>query len=488
MREYVYPKVPNYYHDSVPDAFFNEPDLTIMEKLDGSNCKICMYDDRYNSMYGESIHDQNPDDGDVFISSKNVVRGRLSDPIDQFDAAFTRLVSELRDRLTAPALRTLHTEYNSPLVLFGEHMVQHTLDYGYGESPPPAFLGFDVLQVTRHCDPPANPFDERFTGYIPIDEMQTVFDRVDLPTVPVIEHQPGSITNPEEITIPVSEYANVKAEGVVFRSDSRSRRVKFVTEEFRERAQSSWGVHESDAESGVELFSARYLTNARIRKTVNKLLHRNTTDHISPERIATAAIADAWDEELADIRQISIPITPHRIFPEAITRARAVLDTMQTNAELNNTSLPELWSEHYESTTDSTVLHEFEPARDTITRITHRITDTDTGPEPVIVNTLLSEQQIHTVAERLVATDDRDIGRWVLTPIVDELTDYIWTEHTNVIAQLPVTFTPTMINDAVVELVIDVIENRDDVVIDEKPDDWEPDISDADPTGLDSLF
>lgn len=133
MRDYVYPKIPNYYHESVPNEFFDADNLVIIEKFDGSNCKICMYDERYSDLYGQDVHAHNPVDGDIFISSKKRIRGRLSDPIDDIDDVFTRLVTELRDELDVAALRDLHDEYQSPLLLFGEHMVKHTLDYEYAK-------------------------------------------------------------------------------------------------------------------------------------------------------------------------------------------------------------------------------------------------------------------------------------------------------------------------------------------------------------------
>ena len=123
MRNYVYPKVPNYYHDSVTDAFFDASDIVLVEKLDGTNAKVVVFDDRYSELYGPDIHKYDPSHGDVFISSKKVVRGRLSDPLDTVDDAFGRLFAKLRDRFDADALLDLHETYDSPLVLFGEHML-----------------------------------------------------------------------------------------------------------------------------------------------------------------------------------------------------------------------------------------------------------------------------------------------------------------------------------------------------------------------------
>jgi len=358
MKDYVYPKVPNYYHESVPDTVFAADDLVLIEKLDGSNCKVCVYDDRYSDLYGADIHEHDPSHGDVFISSKNKVRGRLSDPLDSIDGAFDRVFTSLRDRLDADTLLEIHDDYDSPIVLFGEHMVRHTIDYGYGENPPPAFIGFDILVMDDYTGSPDNPFNERFDAFLDLEQAFNIFDAVGLDTTPVVDRS-GENVDPADVDVPLSEYANVEAEGLIMRSDSMDRRVKHVTEQFRERAHESWGLHESDADSGVELFTARYLTNARIRKTVNKLLHRNDASDVTAVDVAHAAVADAWEEELADIRSIGIPIVPANIYPDAETQSNAVIETMRTNAALNETSLDQLW-QGFHTVDNTTPIVEFE--------------------------------------------------------------------------------------------------------------------------------
>lgn len=486
MKDYVYPKVPNYYHDSVQDTFFDADDLVLIEKLDGSNCKICVYDDRYSELYGEDIHDHDPSTGDVFVSSKTVVRGRLSDPVESFDDAFARLVHALRDRFNADAVRDLHDTHNSPLVLYGEHMVKHTLDYGYGESPPPAFIGFDVLRMNDYSDPPANPFDERFEAFLSLSEAYDVFDAANLETAPVVERITGGV-RPDSLHIPVSEFANVKAEGVVLRSDAQDRRVKHVSEEFRERAQESWGLHESDAESGVELFSARYLTNARIRKTVNKLLHSEGEAAVTASAVAQAVVADAWEEELDDIQSIRIPLVPRDVFSEAETRSEAVIETMQTNAALNGTSLGGLWEEYSEGSEEGEEVPSLAGHTGELSRVVSVVADAD-DTERALVEVLVPPERVHAVVERIAGEDDRDLGRWVITGVCDELEDVVWYASLDVVANLPVEIVPSDVDDALVAYVTELVEEREDVTIDEKPDDWRPSIDDAEADGLGQLF
>ncbi len=486
MYEYVYPKVPNYYHDSVPDEFFTADDLVMVEKLDGSNCKICVYDESYSELYSDDIHEHNPEDGDVFISSKKVVRGRLSDPVNEFDDAFARLVHTLRELFNVDAIKDLHKEYDSPLLLYGEHMVKHSLDYGYEENPPPAFIGFDVLLMRDHEPAPANPFDERFDGFLPIDDAYEIIEVAGLETAPIVD-QDASGVDPDSLHIPMSEYAVVEAEGVVLRSDDRNRRVKHVTEKFRERAQESWGLHEQDAESGAELFSARYITNARVRKTVNKLLHRHDENEITPSVVAQAVVADAWEEELADIQTIGIELTPADVYEQAEMRSNAVIDTMQTNAALNDTTIGGLWEEYHADTIAETTVPSFDVSPNELSNVVGAVEDA-TDVEQALVETQVSEEQIHDVAESIARRHGRDIGRWVIEETCDEIENTFWYGSLGIIANLPIGFTPGEINDAIVRYVTEQIEARDDVEIDEKPDDWEPNISDADTSSLGELF
>lgn len=480
MRK-AYPKVPHYYHDSVSEAFFGADDLVLLEKMDGSNLRLCLYDERYADQYGDQLHDDyDPEDGDVFIASKNVIRGRLSDEPSDFDGNFTRLLTSLRETIDPEELFDLHEAHDSALLLFGEHMVKHTLDYGYETSPPPAFLGFDVFRLADYEAPPENPFDERFDGFLSFGDAVDVFEQVGLDTAPVVE-RPDSL-DPDNVSIPVSSYGSLRAEGVVIRSDSRNRRVKYVAEEFRERMKEAWGMREDEAESGSELFSARYLTNARIRKHIHKLAQRQ--GDIDTAELTEAVVADAWEEELYDIRDIGIGLCPQDVYSVAGDRCREVLETMQTNAQLNDSSLDELWADFSE---DDVTIEALETDTDALSAVASRAREADDTHE-ALVRAFVAESDIHETAESIAADEDQDIGRWVVQDVYDTLRDDLWFENLDVIANLPFVFVPADLNDALMEYVTEAVEARDDVEIDEKPEDWQPSVDDADASNLGSLF
>lgn len=480
----TYPKVPNHYADVVDSTVFAADDLVILEKLDGSNARLCVYDNRFSDHYSDAVHDAEPSHGDVFIGSKGNVRGRLSDDASQFDGNFKRLLTHLRETFDETAVLDLHAQYDSPLLLFGEHMVRHTLDYEYETNPPPAFLGFDVFRSTMFERPPANPFNEDFSGFLPLDEAWDVFRQAGLDTVAVLDTDATGV-DPDQFTVPLSEYGAVQAEGVVFRSDSQDTRIKYVTAEFRERMHEAWGMREKDAETGAELFVARYLTNARIRKQVHKLVQESGEDAVTPSDVAELAVADAWVEELDDIRGISISLVPADIHSRAVDRAGEVISTMRTNAALNDASLDTLWADYSAVDDESTVTTAFDVDEERLDRL-HAGAENADEPHREIVTVLLDDDRIHEVAEQQAADGNRSIGRWVIKPTADALRDEFWYDAVPFVAHLQRAFTPTALDGTLQDYIVRTIESRDDVDTSEKPEDWEPEtnLSDSDLGGL----
>jgi len=493
MRDYTYPKVPNYYHESVGEAVFNATDLRVIEKLDGSNCKLCVFDSRYKEFYGDDVGEHDPEPGDVLINSKTVIRGKLSDPLTEFDGVFHRLVRFLREQFNSSAILELHEKYDSPLMLFGEHMIPHTLDYEYTENPPPPFIGFDVLQMSAYSDPPPNPFDERFDAFLRFDEAWDVFESTGLETAPVVTELNTETFNRdqgvESVNIPVSAYGDMQAEGVVFRSDEHASRVKLVTEAFRERAQEVWGSHESDVETGAELFCARYVTNARIQKTIHK--HAvDSSKELTVDAVSKAVIADAWTEELSDVMRVDTVLCPSDVFDIAMTRCEKVLRKMRTNSELNDVQLESVWTE-FRDDSESPVdnRNAFNIDSDIHDHV-HAHLNEQCNVEKALVELLVSDSFVNTTANNIAKNANKSIGRWVIVDCYEELNDMVWYRNIGVLANLRVSFTPQKAKQALLEHVKRVIEARDDVTVNEKPesDTAEFEISEDNATGFETLF
>lgn len=493
MQYYTYPKVPNYYHESVEQTVFSAPDLRVIEKLDGSNCKLCVFDSRYSHLYANDIDEYNPEQGDVFISSKSVVRGRLQDPITEFDGAFRRLVRSLRNEFDANILLELHNEFESPLVLFGEHMIPHTIDYDYTENPPPSFIGFDVLNMNEHTAPPSNPFDERFNAFLDFEEAWNVFYKLGLDTAPIIHESVDELIfdkkSVEDFKIPDSEYGNVTAEGVVFRSDVCSRRVKLVTEEFRERASKVWGKHEKNVESGAELFCARYVTNGRIQKIIHKIVHDSTTK-LCVETVTKAVITDVWHEELADIMKIDTTLCPSEVFSIIENRCEMVLRKMEQNSALNDVDIDSIWEE-FRNTNKmaerSGTICEIDT--DIPIQLSQHLEQANVV-ERALVDALLSENYVNVIVNEIVRNSEKEIGRWVIVDCYEALNKSLWYRNLGVIANLRVAFTPQKAQNELLQYVKHVIDSHDDITVPESSDNENSNskMETTDTTGFETVF
>lgn len=458
MRDYIYPKVPNHYHDTVTDDFFTNTDVVITEKLDGSNCKVTTYDTRYAELYGDDVHELNPEHGDVIISTKKTVQGILTDDIQEFDGAFHRLVKHLRETLSAKTLLTTHEEYDSPLVLFGEHMLRVTLDYDYDTNPPPALIGFDILVMREYGDQPANPLEQRFNGFLHVDEAYTLFKKLGIETARILAR-----TNTNEITqtgkeldvaIPESEYAETKAEGIVLRSHANNRRVKYVAEEFRERSRKSWSALAKNCDTGAEMFCAKFVTNPRIQKTIMKTVNDPDVDTVTPDHLVELVVMDAWNEELPEIMKMDVKLNPSEIRNITRTRCETVLETFKTNAALNNTEIDNIWTGFVTDTT----INQSQPITNPDEKLVAEITTTDTDSiEHTLLTHLISDTTIITTAIELCTANNTEFGNWVIPEVNTKLQSEIWHTHLDVLANLPVAFNPTKLKTELVNNIRDTI-------------------------------
>lgn len=452
----VYPKVPRFDHDVVDPQVYSADDLTLLEKTDGQNFRTFLYDSRYHEDYTEDVYEHDPSDGDVFFGTKNVIQGTLSTDPSELKGNFKRVLSYLQDNLDVDALYNLHDEYNSPLVLFGEHMIRHTLNYNYRQDPPPAVLGFDVFKQTEYTlERPSNPYDETFEGFLPFSEAQSIFDTVGLPTISIVDDAPETPLDPETVTIPTSRYASIKAEGVVFRSDKLNIRTKKVTDDFKENMKKAWGLREDQAESGEELVSAWYVTNARIRKYIHKHIQKN--ENIDVAELAEEIVKDIWIEEWEEIAQIGIPLNPRNVYDLTVERCEEILEKMETNATLNDADLGELWDANTDVEPSDTGT--FDLDTDQLDAVEDTVAEYD-SVEMGLIDTLLPHGTILEMALQTAEEEEKEFDRWVIPIVRDELRDFFWTEYLSILANLSVQYTPTDLNEELLNLIVDTVNDH----------------------------
>ncbi|GAA0465757.1 hypothetical protein MUK72_00480 [Halococcus dombrowskii] len=250
----VYPKIPRYDHPVVSAELFDASDLTLIEKFDGSAFRFTLYDQRYTEHYPEQVANAADGDENFVFGTRKTIRGNHRDSLDDIDGALHRAVRCLREGVDIAALRTIHDEYDGPLIVYAENLVYSTLDYGYTDRDLPALVGFDVLPYAaiETMTPPGNPYEETFEGFLGIDTAWEIFEHIRIDTAPtassfvpatVLDHLDDGFA-PEAYTFPPSSLAaDIQVEGVVVRSDASARRAKLVREEFRELNREQFGQH-----------------------------------------------------------------------------------------------------------------------------------------------------------------------------------------------------------------------------------------------------
>lgn len=352
----VYPKIPRDDHPVVPGSFFQATDLVLLEKYDGSAFRFTLYDERYADRYPEAVATAADGDGSLVFGTRRTIRGSHRDPLEGIDGALHRAVRCLRIGVDGSALRACHDEYGDPLIVYAENLVFSTLDYGYTDRELPALVGFDVLPFSsiETLIPPGNPYDETFQGFLDLDDARAVFDRIRVDDVPrrwsfvpaTILDRPDGGFDPESYSFPTSSLADdCRVEGVVVRSDDRSRRVKVVREAFRELNREHFGRRPADAESGAEYVVARYCTPARIRKLVRSLIVEEGCEfglHLN-EELYPLVVEDIWTEHWPELMELDVSFTPAEVYPLVAKRCITELRKMETNAELNEVDPTTLW-------------------------------------------------------------------------------------------------------------------------------------------------
>ena len=351
----VYPKIPRYDHPVVPESFFDAEDLVVLEKFDGSSFRFTLYDERHASSYPDPVVNAADGDDSLVFGTRRSIMGSHRDDLADIDGALHRAVRCLRDGIDTTALRRVHDKHGGPVILYAENLVYSTLDYGYTDHSLPALVGFDILPyaAVESMTPPGSPYAETFEGFLPTEVAWRVFNRIRIESVsPDRAFVPATIIaetaefDPENYTVPWSSLAaDVRAEGVVVRSDSHDRRVKVVREDFEELNREQFGQAPADAETGAEQLVAMYCTSARIRKTVRSLVIEEDREfgvHLV-EELYPRVVEDIWAEHWHEIMQIEFEFTPAEVYPLVAKRCVTELRKMETNAELNDADPTTIW-------------------------------------------------------------------------------------------------------------------------------------------------
>jgi len=243
--------------------------------------------------------------GQLLFGSRNVTftedgeynEGTVPKEPDEIEQdMFVDAVEYIHSHISVDKLADLEEEFESKLVLFGENMVKHSLEYEWDNVPQ--WLMFGVYHVE----------DEQ---YLPFDDVQQIADRLGFETVPKVDElqadkfqEQFDPENPDKV-VPDSEYREGTAEGIVLHNQNNGVKAKVHSEEFKEVHKQSGGKHGQESMPGDETAELvnKYATDGRIEKHIQKLTVDEGRDLEMElmEELPMRVVEDIFDEEHEEI-------------------------------------------------------------------------------------------------------------------------------------------------------------------------------------------
>lgn len=297
-----YPKIKQLGDEENKDIFKDKQDIIFLqEKVDGANFRVYITQEG-KAIFGSRTQQLTSNDGEDTNVQKN----------------FVRCLKYVRERLQEGDL----TKHNG-LILFGECMVKHTIDYDWEKTPP--FLGFDI-------------FDTKTGKFLDMDEASKIFVSLGLEIVPLIKVlKAGEIKDFTDEDVPKSRYCEGLAEGVVFKNYEKQIYAKYVRAQFKEKNLEEFGGSRKHATTDENYFTAIYCTNARIEKCIWKLIDDGEKLHLSlMPKLIKAVYKDVWEEnwnEIVSTRGKTISFD--KLKKSFTKRCFHVLNSVITNNALN---------------------------------------------------------------------------------------------------------------------------------------------------------
>lgn len=294
-----YPKIKILGDDENRDIFLNDNnEIVIEEKCDGSNTRIYVYD------------------GKLIFGSRNVQLTSDDGSVENIPRNFKRSNEFVKNSLLGVDLY----KYDG-LILFGETMVKHTLDYDWVHIPP--ILMFDV-------------YDTNIGVFLDYNAKIKIFKLLNLPVVPLVMRKKAREVREMEIDddfVPKSAWRNGKAEGVVFKNYARQIFAKYVRSEFKEKNREVFGSSKKYAKDDSEKIVYAYCTNPRIEKAIMKLMDEKDMDLSLKmmQYLPKMVWEDIIEEEWREILNSNYVLNLHRVRKIVAKRCLAVLKQMIVN-------------------------------------------------------------------------------------------------------------------------------------------------------------
>lgn len=312
-----YNKIPRYDHPVVKQSWITN-DAIALEKYDGSNLRFTLYDERYANKY-TNIPD-NITDNDIIIGTKSNLYTKNTVQNNKGLIKLPQRLQYLQKHVPKQTIRQYHDKYKTPLLFFGENMVEHTITY---EQQTPPIIFYDIYKIQQHT-PEQNyrNYEQKFNNFLKWNTVTKIITNLNL------KHAQTTKTNiqykniqPE--IVQQSEFGT-QAEGYVIRDDTTKRRIKVRDPTFLEDHKKIWGdFSENDPHSKKTIY--KFGTNHRIKKLYKKLQHNNENKNQNQiiEQLVYKLVKDIWSEEIEYINKQKI--IPYNLFKHATERVEGAL-------------------------------------------------------------------------------------------------------------------------------------------------------------------
>lgn len=256
------------------NGILDNGDLVVLEKLDGNNFRVTFDQEHERLLFG-SRNVEFKEDGVPHRYDSSEIGG-------QFEDVAEYIHDTIDDR-----------EALSSIVLFGENMVKHTLEYNW--EAVPQWLVFAA-------------FDQDENQWLSWGRVEEIADRLGFDTVPVVnESLPVDEfkdrfdpEDPDEF-VPVSRYRNGDklAEGVVLRNRENGMMAKIRTDQFKEKHEGDSGMSGAKMPNDTADLVGTYTTRARIKKHIDKLVvdEGNELEMALMEQLPMRVVDDIFEEE-----------------------------------------------------------------------------------------------------------------------------------------------------------------------------------------------
>jgi len=206
------------------------------------------------------------------------------------------------------------------LMFFGENCIKHSYEYDWDKIPP--FLGFDVYDLKKE-------------QFIDFKKKHLLFKKLGLPSIESVIGVWGKDITEKSLEIPMSDYADNLAEGIVIKNYKKQIFAKKVSDKFREINRKTFGTSKKWAKDDTEWYVSKYCTNARIDKHIFKAVDDgNELDLKLMSIVPNAVYRDIWEECWEEIAFSKKIINLNKFKKMVSGRCLAVVKQVMTNTAL----------------------------------------------------------------------------------------------------------------------------------------------------------